>query len=95
MSEDLLRGIAAELNGAPAAAARTERMAELIGDTNSRVAAESAQTLPFDSSVRKEQVIVGRNEIGLALESCLNVARGESERANEGPIHLALRCPSR
>jgi len=50
MSEDLLRGIAAELNGAPAAAARTERMAELIGDTNSRVATESAQMLPFDSS---------------------------------------------
>jgi hypothetical protein len=50
MSENLLRGVAAELNGAPATAARMERMAALFDDTNSRIAAESVQARSFDSS---------------------------------------------
>lgn len=50
MSEDLLRRIAADLNGALGAAERAPRMAALVGDTNAKVAAEAAHRLPFDSS---------------------------------------------
>ena len=49
MNEDILRGIAGELNGAPGAAERVARMQTQVEDVNSRVAAEALQ-LPFDSS---------------------------------------------
>jgi hypothetical protein len=50
MSEDLLRRVADELNGAPETAARIARMATLVSDTNSRIAAEALRSLAFDSS---------------------------------------------
>ena len=50
MSEDLWRRVAAELNGAPGPADRVARVAALVEHTNSRVAAEALQVLPFDSS---------------------------------------------
>ena len=50
MTEDLLRGIAAEMNDAPQAAERVARSMPLVADTNSRVAAEAFNALPFDSS---------------------------------------------
>ncbi|MEH2473965.1 hypothetical protein V1281_004850 [Nitrobacteraceae bacterium AZCC 2161] len=50
MSEDLLRGIAAELNGAPVTAERVARAKALVEDTNARIAAEALRALPFDSS---------------------------------------------
>ena len=50
MDEALLRGIAAELNGAPRAAGRVGRLKTLVEDNNNRIAAESVQSLPFDSS---------------------------------------------
>ena len=50
MNEDILHGIAAELNGAPQAADRVDRMKTLVHDINDRVAAEALRALPFDSS---------------------------------------------
>jgi hypothetical protein len=50
MSEDLLRRVAAELNGAPETAERVARAKALVEDTNSRIAAEAVRVLPFDSS---------------------------------------------
>ena len=50
MNEDLLRGIAAEMNETPGAASRVARAAALIEDTNVRIAGAAIDTLPFDSS---------------------------------------------
>jgi hypothetical protein len=50
MSEDLLRRVAAELNGAPETAERVARAKALVEDTNGRIAAEALRALPFDSS---------------------------------------------
>lgn len=50
MSEDLLRRVAAELNGALGAAERAPRMKALVSDINTRVATEAVRSLPFDSS---------------------------------------------
>lgn len=50
MSEDLLRRVAAELNGVPGTADRVARFATLVEDTNSRLATKALQVLPFDSS---------------------------------------------
>jgi hypothetical protein len=50
MSENLLRRIAADLNGAPGAAERAPRMAAQVSDINARVAAEAVRSLAFDSS---------------------------------------------
>jgi hypothetical protein len=50
MSEDLLRRIAADLNGVPGAAGRAPRMATQVSDVNARVAAEAVRSLAFDSS---------------------------------------------
>lgn len=50
MSEDLLRRVAADLNGALGAAERAPRMAAQVSDTNARVAAEAVRSLAFDSS---------------------------------------------
>ncbi|MFA6264165.1 MAG: hypothetical protein WC670_00415 [Pseudolabrys sp.] len=49
MDDELLRRIAAELNGAPETAARAGRSAALVADTNTRIA-EAAGTMPFDST---------------------------------------------
>jgi hypothetical protein len=49
MDEDLLRRIAAELNGVPDAAGRAGRSKALVADTNARIA-DAARTLPFDST---------------------------------------------
>ena len=48
--DELLRGIAAELNGAPQAAERVARMKAQLEETNGHVAAEALRALPFDSS---------------------------------------------
>ena len=50
MNEELLRGIAAEMNDAPGAAERVARAQALVEDTNSRIAEAAIATLPFDSS---------------------------------------------
>ena len=50
MNEELLRFVAAEMNGAPEASERVARAKALVEDTNSRIAAASIETLPFDSS---------------------------------------------
>ena len=50
MNEDLLRLVAAEMNGAPEAGERVARAKMLVEDTNSRIAAAAIETLPFDSS---------------------------------------------
>lgn len=49
MDEDLLRRVAADLNGVPRTAERAGRLAPLIMDTNARIA-EAARALPFDST---------------------------------------------
>ena len=50
MNEDLLRGIASDMNDAPEAAERVARSKPLVADTNSRIAGAAIATLPFDSS---------------------------------------------
>jgi hypothetical protein len=50
MSDDLLRRIAADLNGAPGAAGRAPRMAPQVSDVNAKVAAEALRALALDSS---------------------------------------------
>ena len=50
MNEDLLSGIAAEMNDTPDAASRVARARPLVEDTNSRIAAAAIAALPFDSS---------------------------------------------
>ena len=50
MNEDLLRGIAAEMNDAPETAARVARAKALVEDSNGRIAAAALRELPFDSS---------------------------------------------
>jgi hypothetical protein len=50
MSEGLLRQIAAELNKAPGAAERAPRVAALVTENNTRIATESINSMPFDSS---------------------------------------------
>ncbi|MBC7583698.1 MAG: hypothetical protein H7316_08105 [Tardiphaga sp.] len=50
MNEDLLRGIAADMNDAADAATRVGRAQPLVADTNSRIAAAAIAALPFDSS---------------------------------------------
>jgi hypothetical protein len=50
MTEDFLRDVAAGLNFAPEAGERAGRAGALVADTNSRIAAEAFDTLPFDSS---------------------------------------------
>jgi len=50
MNEDLLRFVAAEMNGAPEAGERVVRTKMLIEDTNSRIAAAAVEIMPFDSS---------------------------------------------
>ena len=49
MDDDLLRRIAADLNGVPDSAARAARSVPLVADTNGRIA-EAAKALPFDST---------------------------------------------
>ena len=49
MDDELLRRIAAELNGAPDSAARAGRSAALVAETNTRIA-EAAKAMPFDST---------------------------------------------
>lgn len=50
MNEDLLRGIAADMNDAADAASRVGRAQPLVADTNSRIATAALAALPFDSS---------------------------------------------
>ncbi len=50
MNEDLLRGIAAELNDAPEAGQRVARAKALVEGVNSRIALAAFDMLPFDSS---------------------------------------------
>jgi hypothetical protein len=50
MNEDLLRGIAADMNDVPGAAERVARAKPLVEDSNGRIAAAAIGTLPFDSS---------------------------------------------
>jgi hypothetical protein len=50
MNEELLRGIAADMNEAPDAASRVARARPLVVDTNSRIATAAIAALPFDSS---------------------------------------------
>jgi hypothetical protein len=50
MNEELLRGIAAEMNDVPGAAGRVTRSRPLVADTNSRIANAAIDALPFDSS---------------------------------------------
>ena len=50
MNEELLRGIAAEMNDAPDAASRVARARPLVEDTNGRIATAAVAALPFDSS---------------------------------------------
>ena len=50
MNEELLRGIAAEMNDAPDAASRVARARALVEDTNGRIATAAIAALPFDSS---------------------------------------------
>jgi hypothetical protein len=50
MNEEMLRGIAEEMNEAPDAASRVARAQPLVVDTNSRIAAAAIAALPFDSS---------------------------------------------
>jgi hypothetical protein len=50
MNEELLRGIAADLNDAPQAAERAARSLPLVADTNRRIGKAAIATLPFDSS---------------------------------------------
>src|SRR5579859_2667939 len=52
------------------------------------------EALTFDSPVRKEHIVTGGQEIGLALEARLNVAGDESERTQESPINLTFRRAS-
>lgn len=49
MAEDLLKRIAAELNGVPETAARAGRSAALVADTNTRIG-DAAKAMPFDST---------------------------------------------
>ena len=49
MDDELLRRMAAELNGAPETAARAARSAPLVADANNRIA-EAAKAMPFDST---------------------------------------------
>ncbi|MDB5619697.1 MAG: hypothetical protein JWQ24_3935 [Tardiphaga sp.] len=50
MNEDLLRGVAGELNDAPDAASRVARAKAQIEDTNDRIALEAVRSLQFDST---------------------------------------------
>ena len=50
MNDDLLRGVAAELNQSPGAAGRVPAMSGLVTDINARIAAEATGGMPFDSS---------------------------------------------
>ena len=50
MNEELLRGVAAQMNDAADAATRAARAQALVGDTNSRIATAAISSLPFDSS---------------------------------------------
>jgi hypothetical protein len=50
MNEELLRGTALDMNGAPGAAERVARSGPLVEDTNGRIAAVAIARLPFDSS---------------------------------------------
>lgn len=50
MGEDLLRQVAAELNKALGAAERAPRMATLVAENNTRIAAEAVRSMPFDTS---------------------------------------------
>lgn len=50
MNEELLRGLAADMNDAPDAASRVARARPLVEDTNGRIAAVAIAGLPFDSS---------------------------------------------
>ena len=50
MNEDLLRGIASDMNDAPEAAERVARAQAMVVDTNGRIAKAAMDTLPFDSS---------------------------------------------
>ena len=50
MNDELLRGIAADMNDAPDAASRVARARPLVEDTNGRIAALTIAKLPFDSS---------------------------------------------